>query len=595
MVLQDDRTSVPLPPNLYLLNQNQKFMKRTLHLTVMMLLVLIASVNRAYGQEEERVVLYESDFSEGADGWETSGNLPNGTLTYDAENKWLLYSQQRVSNSYKYKFSLLKRIDLNKTYYTDFQVSFEVCCNSSLKLYYYAMGELDVIPQTGNGVFTNTGILDVDKNTTVFTVGIQMEPESQIPAGSICIKSVKVTGVPLYRESNLDYITTKMSEIQYYPEGSTFKYTFDKATVVLSSWKGMVLTDGDGGMFIKSWGVMTDNIYTEMGRAFHGTIYGVITKKEGAPQVINGVLDIEQGEYESGNVTVKKIKEEEYYDHQCELVQMPISSDIYMWDYFDAYGPSRTVESPGENFYVTGIVFPNPDGSKRMILNWDVGNEHFIFSDDDYSEITESYIGYRLEVERQMEKDKWYTIVYPSQLNIYPNSWSDTYALFESCDDGVLTFKTINSQTNVPAGTPLLIKPKYNKTSFRSTIEITGDTPLITEGGDYNFVGTFKPVQPKDGSYYLSEGNTIRPLASGGTIGLFRAYFEPATPNVAMARSISIDGMTTAINDIEWDDGNPFLTPTDSRIYNLEGQMVGTNLEQLPKGMYIVNGKKVIK
>mgnify|MGYP007070130466 CR=1 FL=1 len=30
----------------------------------MMLLVLIASVNRAYGQEEERVVLYETDLSD---------------------------------------------------------------------------------------------------------------------------------------------------------------------------------------------------------------------------------------------------------------------------------------------------------------------------------------------------------------------------------------------------------------------------------------------------------------------------------------------------------------------------------------------------
>lgn len=560
----------------------------------MMLLVLIASVNRAYGQEE-RVVLYESDFSEGVDGWEISGNLPKGTLTYDAENKWLTYSQERVSNSYNYNFSLLKRIGLNQTYYTDFQVSFEVCCNSSLTFYYYAGGSLGAIPQTENGVFTDSGIMDVTQNTTVFTVGIKMEPQNNIPAGSIYIKSVKVTGVPLYRESNLDYITTKMSEIQYYPEGSTFKYSFDKATIVLSSWQGMVLTDGDGGMFIKSYGVMPNNIYTEMGRAFHGTIYGVITKKEGAPQVINGVLDIEQGEYESGNVTVRRIKEEEYYDHQCELVQMPISSDIYMWDYFDAYGPSRTVESPGENFYVTGIVFPNPDGSKRMILTWDVGNEHFIFSDDDDFEIKDSYIGYRMEYERAMEKDKWYTVVYPTSINVYPASYYTQYALFESCNDGVLTFKTIDSRTTVPAGTPMLIKPKINSSSISSTIEITGDSPLVTEGGDYNFVGTFKPVQPKDGSYYLTAGNTIRPLASGGTIKPFRAYFEPATPSAARARAISIDGMTTAIEDIEWGDGNPFLTPTDSRIYNLEGQMVGTNLEQLPKGLYIVNGKKVIK
>ena len=69
----------------------------------------------------------------------------------------------------------------------------------------------------------------------------------------------------------------------------------------------------------------------------------------------------------------------------------------------------------------------------------------------------------------------------------------------------------------------------------------------------------------------------------------------PAAPNAARARAISIDGETTAIEDIEWGDGNPFIAPTDNRIYNLEGQMVGTNLEQLPKGLYIVNGKKVIK
>ena len=571
-------------------------MKRTLHLTVVMLLVLIASVNRAYGQEEERVVLYESDFSEGTDGWEISGNLPKGTLTYDAENKWLTYSQERVSNSYNYNFSLLKRIGLNQTYYTDFQVSFEVCCNSSLTFYYYAGGSLDAIPQTESGVFTDSGIMDVTQNTTVFTVGIKMEPKNNIPAGSIYIKSVKVTGVPLYRESNLDYITTKMSEIQNYPEGSTFKYSFDKTTIVLSDGNRMVVTDGDAGMMIRYAGmIMPTNIYTEMQMAFHGTIYGTVTKENGGPEIKFAVLDIEQGEYETGNITIKKIKEEDYYDHQCELVKMPISSEIYMWDMTGAYGPSRTIQSPGENFYVTGIVFPNPDGSKRMILTWDVGNEHFIFSDEDDIEFKDSYIGYYLEYERTMEKDKWYTIVYPAAITVYPGNYSSQYALFDSCIDGVLTFKTIDSRTTVPAGTPMLIKPKYSSSSITCRIDVTDDYPTTVEGGEYNFVGTFKPVQPKDGSYYLTAGNTIRPLASGGTIKPFRAYFEPATPSAARARAISIDGMTTAIEDIEWGDGNPFLPPTDSRIYNLEGQMVGNDLNQLPKGMYIVNGKKVIK
>lgn len=568
-------------------------MKRTLHLTVVMLLAIIASVNRANGQEP--VVLYESDFSEGIDGWEISG-YDKGNLTYDSENKWLSCSLGYAKNSVKYNIMLRKRISFNSTYYKEIQVSFELCCNSSNTFYYYANGKLGTVPSSLPGNFTYSGIYTLNKPATSAFVGLSMEPSYSVAAGSITIKSVRVTGIPLYNNgNNVDYTTTKMADIQHYPEGSTFKYTSEKITISLSNSNYKVLTDGDGGMVVKGSVIMPNNIYTEMGRAFHGTIYGTVTKENGGPEIIYAVFDIEQDEYEGGDIIVKKIKEEEYYDHQCELVTMPISSEIYMWDMVDAYGPSRTIVPPGDNYYVSGIVFPNPDGSKRMILTPHGGYDGFVFSDDDYTEITESFIGYPLYVERSMEKNKWYTIVYPCHLNIYPYSWSDTYALFESCNDGVLTFKTINSQTNVPAGTPMLIKPKYNKTSISATIEITGDTPLITEGGDYNFVGTFKPVQPKDGSYYLSGGNTIRPLASGGTIGLFRAYFEPATPNVAMARSISIDGMTTAINDIEWGDGNPFLTPSDNRIYNLEGQMVGNNLEQLPKGIYIVNGKKVLK
>ena len=103
------------------------------------------------------------------------------------------------------------------------------------------------------------------------------------------------------------------------------------------------------------------------------------------------------------------------------------------------------------------------------------------------------------------------------------------------------------------------------------------------------------PGEAESGSYYLTAGNTIKPFVPGSLMKAFHAYFVPNTPNAARARSISIDGMTTAINDIEWGDGNPFMVPTDNRIYNLEGQMVGNDLNQLPKGLYIVNGKKVIK
>lgn len=114
---------------------------------------------------------------------------------------------------------------------------------------------------------------------------------------------------------------------------------------------------------------------------------------------------------------------------------------------------------------------------------------------------------------------------------------------------------------------------------------------MITKG-DYNFVGTLNPVQPADGSYYLSANNTIRPLASGGTINAFRAYFEPATPNAAKARAFCIDGVTTAIEDIV---GGEELLGIPQKVYTVNGQYAGDDLETLPKGVYIVNGKKIIK
>ena len=99
----------------------------------------------------------------------------------------------------------------------------------------------------------------------------------------------------------------------------------------------------------------------------------------------------------------------------------------------------------------------------------------------------------------------------------------------------------------------------------------------------------------QDPNILITEGNIIKPLASGGTIKPFRCFFEPNTPNVAHARAISIDGMTTAIEDVEWGEGNPFLTPIDNRIYTVSGQYVGDDLDALPKGVYLVNGKKIIK
>ena len=73
----------------------------------------------------------------------------------------------------------------------------------------------------------------------------------------------------------------------------------------------------------------------------------------------------------------------------------------------------------------------------------------------------------------------------------------------------------------------------------------------------------------------------------------FRAYFAPTTYQYATDMlSIGIGGGTTT--------GIADMLPTQKKaekegIYHLNGMKVSDNLENLPDGIYIINGKKIVK
>jgi hypothetical protein len=59
-------------------------------------------------------------------------------------------------------------------------------------------------------------------------------------------------------------------------------------------------------------------------------------------------------------------------------------------------------------------------------------------------------------------------------------------------------------------------------------------------------------------------------------------------------------GTTTGIQSVHQDepvvyiDGHAYLTDPNVRIYKINGQYVGHRLEDLPEGIYIINGKKYL-
>lgn len=87
--------------------------------------------------------------------------------------------------------------------------------------------------------------------------------------------------------------------------------------------------------------------------------------------------------------------------------------------------------------------------------------------------------------------------------------------------------------------------------------------------------------------------NFYRVTAKNVTMPKHRCYFmiEGAPAGAKLMLMDNFGEVITGIDGVEASD----LVRTTGRIYNLNGQQVGNDLEALPRGVYIVNGKKVMK
>ncbi len=172
---------------------------------------------------------------------------------------------------------------------------------------------------------------------------------------------------------------------------------------------------------------------------------------------------------------------------------------------------------------------------------------------------------------------------------------------------------------------------KENNVTFKKAENLIANYPYIlhntksetvefgfkAEGGDFNptiavgsieaanvtFHGNYVAKNGTEVEYGLQKatvGNdnvlTFKKVGTGATIGTFRAYFTlNASQTDAKAYNITFtnDGTTTGIGDIH--------TETNAKkangIYTLDGRKVSesTSLDNMPKGVYIVNGKKIVK
>ena len=122
------------------------------------------------------------------------------------------------------------------------------------------------------------------------------------------------------------------------------------------------------------------------------------------------------------------------------------------------------------------------------------------------------------------------------------------------------------------------------------TMEVKADNaPSFAHIGSYN---TTKVTSENGTTYYgYTGGNFVK--ANNGTLNPFRTLIK-ATGTTATQFSLKLDGEVTGIIGV-----NTELGKVD--VYNLEGKLVrsqveaATALQGLEKGVYVINGKKVMK
>ena len=191
---------------------------------------------------------------------------------------------------------------------------------------------------------------------------------------------------------------------------------------------------------------------------------------------------------------------------------------------------------------------------------------------------------------RTLTKDSWNTFCVPFNLSAAQIAASAlngaTIKQFASSEDNVINLK---AATSIVAGEPYLVKPSTTIENPTFNYVVVENTDGVVKGeGDYQFVGqVYNKSLATDGTVaYLSTSGSIKKLTSGGIKGL-RAYFMiPVSGAPARIAFLDEDDTTTGITEMQTEN-----TATNTKAYDLSGRRV----EAMKKGIYIVNGKKVVK
>lgn len=214
---------------------------------------------------------------------------------------------------------------------------------------------------------------------------------------------------------------------------------------------------------------------------------------------------------------------------------------------------------------------------------------------------------------RTFRQDRWYAMVLPfsvSQKQMKNVFGENVKILHYDNVEGTNLNLFEHFYQMVVGGTPVLVKPSKDVVNpLFENVTLTSKAVVDIENSGYKCTGSYDDVDfpeysyfidAKTNSFYQYDPTQMKPGSVKPHAGAFRAWFiASGDPSTASQFTMHINGVedsneTTAIwNALSADDNRTEMGSKD--IYSLSGQKMNvSDMRSLPKGIYIVNGKKYI-
>ena len=319
------------------------------------------------------------------------------------------------------------------------------------------------------------------------------------------------------------------------------------------------------------------------------------------PNVTNTSLLVIAAPVTEQAVQPKEIEAKNYLDNTADWVclkdQTLVDDALTTQDGIvinNRFGSNEKYTAPyqGAIIDLAGIAVPN---SGRKEINPIYLNNHrpitFVIDEEKtfvlpQSDITDAAV----RLKRTFSADHWDTFAVPFDIEAKDLAGAKIATFTKQVEDNTLIFD--DKQTQIEAGKPYLIKWNIENPTFEGiTLKATTPETVTSNDGQYSFVAVYSPktlTVDKTERYLSTDESLNYPVSADNKANLLKglhAYYRvPATAIVKISFSSTSDAIT-----------HPYmLTNKVMKVYNLNGQYVGSMLNNLPKGVYIVNGHKLI-